>query len=317
MNASSLLFSFMLVAVIYSVRIIAYECDFKIVNTICALVLFLFIVLSLIMYYPPMGRYLGGIHPNIYGACLVAAVYFSLFIELKYIKYAIFITSFVCSLIISSRYAMLSIFFIVLFNFIVDKRLDRAVARILIVVVAFSLLSMFFMVSGDNFISDALELSSPQRGFGSGGSGRLDLYENFWGQFADGVVIGYGFRARDMYMGAHNGILNTILENGVFASLILFAAITLRAFELVKIIVADGSRSYAKYYLFGLGACLFSALFQPQLINFGDPLGVVFLLVLAAHPRPLAVSQASRAGRQRVPRISAQTSMAVRQPPAG
>ena len=173
------------------------------------------------------------------------------------------------------------------------------------------------MDSGDNFISDALELSNPNRGFGSGGSGRLDLYDKFWDQFADAVVIGYGFRARDMYMGAHNGILNTILENGIFASLILFSAIAVRMFELVKIFVADGRRSYAKFYLLGIGACLFSSIFQPQLINFGDPLGVVFLLVLAAHPRPLEISEASRAGRQRVQRMSARTGLAARQPPAG
>lgn len=297
MNINSLVFSFILFSSIISIRIISFECSSYVVNVVSFLVLMIFVILSLIMYYPPIGRSMGGMHPNSYGACLIALSYFTLFVRSVYIKYSLFCLAIICAYIVSSRYAMISIFIIILLNYIFHNKKGQFSVRVLIFSIVAIFVTVLISFLNNNIISDALELNDARRGLGSGGSGRLDIYEYFWDQFFEGAFIGYGFRARDMYVGVHNGFMNTLLENGVIATAIIFTAIILRLFELFRYYLHTSGEECTKFYFIGMIACLFAALFQPQLINFGDPLGVVFLLVLASHPRQLAARAVRRVSR--------------------
>ncbi len=74
----------------------------------------------------------------------------------------------------------------------------------------------------------ALRLEDPDRGFGSGLTGRVDAWRDSWLMFLKRPLFGTGPRTQGDYpirnwVGCHNGYLATLLEVGLFGAIPVFA----------------------------------------------------------------------------------------------
>jgi len=224
----------------------------------------------------PVDRYVGGIHPNFYGALVLCA---GMFAALGFRRLAgpIMVICFVLASLVSSRYAMVAlIIFGVIYIFRAAKvsfwlKYFGSIAGVILAVL---------LVRSDALVA-LLELNTRNRGIGSGFTGRSERWSHFWPQFYDAPILGVGFRNRDAYYGAHNGYLNVIMENGLIIGMIIIGYILYR----VTIGMVTASNKEDVCASAGILAIALGSFFQPQLINFGDAMGLSLLLFLM-HPNP-------------------------------
>lgn len=248
-----------------------------------SMVLLVFQVLAFVILGPPQYRWLGGIHPNILGGVSVACVALALFGSRRYLDLAT-IVSLAASLAVSSRYAMLCIGV----TYVLYQLLNlRSVGRLRWTVLGLLVAAVFIdvLVNGVNSqLGAAFELDDAARGLGSGLTGRDERWALFWPQLEERPLLGFGFRNRAEYEGVHNGYLTTILENGLLGAGLLFGYCLARALQEARAALlasAAGGRGASFCMLLALGV---GALFQPQLLSFGDCFGFSLLLILFSRP---------------------------------
>lgn len=134
------------------------------------------------------------------------------------------------------------------------------------------------------------DLSTADRGIGSGASGRLAAWKGTWDLFVHNPAVGVGFRAHEHLLkadtSAHNGYLATLAEIG----LIGFAAVVYlvgRALSGWWRAAHDVESTIHASVLFGLCVgYLLLALFERYLINVGNPTSLLFLLCLMRPASP-------------------------------
>lgn len=237
----------------------------------------LFTVIAFVMFGAPRERWVGGIHPNLFGYVLVIGAIISV-VYWRKLGMAIATLLLIAAVSISSRYAILSITLCIsLILFInVKKKIGApaAVAGMLLLIPVAAILIA-------PIATEVFMLDDPLRGTSSGGSGRTKLNAIFIDEMSDRVFSGYGFRNRGGYLMTHNGYLNFALETGVVVSLVFIGLALFALFKSARMALAAEQKSKVPVTVFLMlfSACL-SALFQPQLINFGDSQGVVLIVAL-------------------------------------
>lgn len=245
-----------------------------------------FICTAFIVHGKPDERWVGGIHPNIFAASALSICFFSLVGRFR-MRIAFFAVGVVTAYAVSSRYAMLGQATMALF-FIVRQSAAHPRKYVLATVVG---LAAVIVAAAWRFdvILDIFAANTVDRGIGSGLTGRLDLQENFWTELLNEGLVGYGFRQREEYAGTHNGYLNVLLENGIIAGLGVIVYSISKAIALAYSAFKHlGSVLDASVAAGFLGFCV-GAYFQPQFINFGDPMGLGILMCLVY---PLKLKQA-------------------------
>ncbi len=247
-----------------------------------SVVLLIFIIISGVLYWPPSNRWMGGIHPNNYAQPLLIFATIILintrifrFIGVPLVVFLI--------LSVSSRYALFSIVvLLMIFGFL---RIAGSRGRYSPIALAvFFILVLFLLTIGYEFgfVNDVLKLDNRSRGLTSGASGRIDLLQYFVPQLEQRPFTGFGFRQKGEYFGVHNGFLNTVLENGLIIAAMLFFLVAIKYLTWFHRIALGryGNDFASREQLTGF--CIFtmvlvSAVFQPQLINFGDIMGVMMI----------------------------------------
>lgn len=282
-NATQMLNVGLLIVAAFGVRAASQSPQFQRRLVQSSMVLLVFQVLAFVILGAPQHRWLGGIHPNILGGVSVACVALALFGSRRYLDIATVI-SLAASLAVSSRYAMLCIGV----TYLVYQLMNlRTVGRLRWTVLVLLVVAVFVdvLVNGANSqLGAAFELDDAARGLGSGFTGRDERWALFWPQLAERPLLGFGFRNRASYEEVHNGYLAIVLENGLVGAVLLFGYCLARLWQETRAAFVAGVSG-------GRGAtlCMFlalsvGALFQPQLINFGDCFGFSFLLLLFSRP---------------------------------
>ena len=138
-------------------------------------------------------------------------------------------------------------------------------------------------------------LSTIDRGFGSGASGRVTAWKETWELFVRNPVLGVGFRAHEYLLKAgsssHNGYLAALAEVGMLGFLgVLFLVV--RGLRLLWVGSREPGLGFSQSILFGLCVgYLLLALFERYLINVGNPTSLLFLVSIM-RPRAMESSAA-------------------------
>jgi hypothetical protein len=251
-----------------------------------ALVLLVFCGVALAVLGLPQGRWLGGIHPNIMGACAVALTFLALFAK-PIVRDCSAIVALGVAALVSSRYALVCCAALYLSNMLLLPGRYGWYAKAAVAGAILFVVGSLVLDGGAGVVGGVLALETESRGLGSGLSGRDVLLGNFVGQFLEQPVFGYGFRLRENYTGVHNGFLNLCLEVGLVAFLCFLVFIAGRIVLLWSIYRSGDTEDRARSanLLSGVLAIFVGASVQPQILSFGDPFGLMVLIVLFSAPR--------------------------------
>jgi O-antigen ligase len=272
-----------LLSLAFSIRIMSFSPRFFKATIAASITCVAFLIAAQIMHGPPIGRYLGGIHPNIYSASAIAAVALALFAPRPFFE-ATTAIALTCALLVSSRYGVVCVALIyILFNAI-NLSTAGPIRIALMMIVCLALMGDLMANGGDSYIGSAMEIDDTSRGAGSGLSGRDKHWASFLPQFEKHMFSGFGFRNRAAYLGAHNGYLNVLLENGVIGAFLLLIYYVIRLKELAYEAIAYRLNGARGRVLSSMLAVLFAAMLQPQLFSFGDAFGLLSLTLLFMRP---------------------------------
>ncbi|WP_082053943.1 O-antigen ligase family protein [Methyloterricola oryzae] len=139
-----------------------------------------------------------------------------------------------------------------------------------------------------------LELHDKHRGIDSGGSGRLEVWQETWQLFVENPIFGVGFRAHEARLklgtSAHNGYLALLAEIGIFGFLSIIILVISGVYKLWRCCRRDPKLSYNYSILIGISVSyLFLAIFERFLINSGNPTSLLFMVAVF-----LGMSQSKR-----------------------
>jgi O-antigen ligase len=238
-----------------------------------------FIALAYALKGPPIDRWLGGIHPNVFAAACVGLVALSFFGPRWWTDLALII-SLAASNGVSSRYAMLVSILIYCFVWMFNLRQIGKFRLGVLFLLPVGLLLELIIRHDQSILSDVFKLHDASRGLSSGVSGRDGHWKYFLPQFFERPLIGYGFRNRSVYSGAHNGFLDIILQMGLIGSTSFFMFWAFRLQSLFKEALMSPSGAMRGRFFSILLALSIGAQLQPQFINFGDPFGIIVMLCL-------------------------------------
>lgn len=235
-----------------------------------------FQTLSLIVLGFPENRWVGGIHPNLFGTAVLSAFILLQFGSGKIVN-ILKAVSVTVAIVISSRYSLLGSFIAQLVFYITYNRIQYKTAM-------YAAAAVVVVIIFADQLTDVFALDDPDRGFGSGFTGRQDAWsiafnsiaENPWG-------IGYKRDPDPTFGAGHNGYLKIILEFGVFGGSVLILSLLMlvgrtliRPYKIEELEL----RRFASARASGLVAFAIAAFFQPQILNVGDPFGITFLILL-------------------------------------
>lgn len=243
--------------------------------------LIFFATFCFLIYGTPTDRWVGGIHPNIFGAVLVAAASFSLF-QKPIVRDAIFLIALIAAVLVSSRYAILSIVLIYMVYWMLNFRKINWLRLAILLFCVAALLIDFLYRAETGMVARFLLLNDPLRGVGSGVSGRDDNWSMFMPQLMDRPFFGYGYRNKLAYFYPHNGFLDLILQLGIVGSALFFYIVLDRLIELFREALSHPNvKDRGKILSIFIGTIVASQ-FQPQFISFGDAFGITTLFCIFA-----------------------------------
>jgi hypothetical protein len=243
-----------------------------------------FILAAFLIHGWPDDRMVGGIHPNNFAATAFAAMVLGCISGGKK-RWLGMILSFSVAIIVSSRYVLLSSTAFVFAYAILSPRRIRGGFPLLLLGLCISAAMIIF---GLDVIEHVFAVNDPNRGFGSGLTGRMDMWQLGMLDVANNPFFGVGFRAKGEasgIAGAHNAFLSLAVQVGVIvAPLLLFAVLSIsvvtmlrcRAGFFVDIQVNSMARSVGPAIL----AILIGAFFETQIFNLGDSFGILLILCL-------------------------------------
>jgi O-antigen ligase len=255
-----------------------------------AAVFFAFGVSAIALFGWPKDRFLGPIHPNLFGSVMLSAFIFSQFREGAFFL-LVRITCFVLAASVSTRFALIGS---LLALFVFEITLNPFNWKLLLL----SVLAVACFVVFNQQIVAILALDDPARGVNSGFTGR----DVDWFTALDAIAdnpFGMGFKRPPFDTAGHNGYLKILLEFGIIGGGLMIAAvvsIVLRALFEASVGFREDIRlrRLASARAGGLVALTFATFFQPQMLNLGDVHGISFMLLLFRPGRALAGSMRLR-----------------------
>lgn len=267
---------FLVAAVSLSVLWTMAPADLEMCMLGAAVILCSFGITALAISGIPEARDVGGLHKNAFATPLFAAFILSQF-RPGLLGFAVRVLCAAMVALVSSRFALVgSALAMVLYEFTLEPLSRR---NLLVLILA--------LVAGIVFwpqIADIMALDDPTRGFGSGATGREEIWSDAFAAITDDP-FGIGFKRTIGNEAGHNGYLKTLVEFGVIGGgLIIFffaCSVFAAAFDAAILSGATGQqRRFACARFGGMVALSFAAFFQPQLFNLGDAFGMSLLFFL-------------------------------------
>ena len=250
--------------------------DQAICFTGAAVLICLFGVSALVVHGLPNGRDLGGIHPNTVGASMLSGFVLSQFRT----GFLTVVTRVLCLLIaglVSSRFSLIGSTIAFVICELIEKPVNPKLAAVVVAGV------VIFALFGHQII-EVLALDDPARNLDSGISGRDESWASAFKMITE-APQGAGFKRSDNMDAGHNGYLKMYVELGIFGGtmviLALFGAFGLAIGRAARVPPSHARlRRIAAARAAGIGAYMFATFFEPQMFNFGDTHGVMFMLLL-------------------------------------
>jgi len=219
-----------------------------------------------------------GIHPNLWGLHAFSIIASALFIPKRWLRWSIWLVCLYMQYLVSSRGALLgglAIIFMQSFTFLRQRKQVSLTGLILAIFLIVLILSVFlmpqvpFLQSLHNFIFyDVLQMDAPNRGLGSGGTGRMEWNIMALKLWAENPVFGIGYGNS---ISVHNGFLLLLAETGI-VGLSIFLYLVMRA-------MLNGKSMFSDRYLMGIIGYLAILLTYNRGFNVYAP-GIIFLFSL-------------------------------------
>jgi len=238
-----------------------------------------------LVFGAPHLRYYGLIHPNAYGGVALSAAACIVLSEKKWLWLGQLV-ALAGAISIDSRFAILGILLIAGAQHTISAVAIRSRAwGVRLRVGLLAVLALYF--ASDMY--DIFAVSDLHRGLGSGISGRSDLWQAGI-EYIREDPLGYGFKNSYSFSSGHNGWLNLAIQFGLLPAIVIGSMFILqmlnmwnefRAQHTNRHPGAHGTSQLEMNLLICFGALLAGGFFQPQMMNFGDSIGVLFLLIIS------------------------------------
>lgn len=247
------------------------------------------------------GRFVGWIPANDYAKlAMVAAVFCAFGSRFSILLGAV--AAYGIILISQSRGTLLflTIFYVGLIVFGRGFTKRRMVALVLIVVFG-SFAFIADELTGRAVISGVLDnvllINDPDRGLGSGLTGRSDFFSAALSAWSESPLFGYGLRTRENFLtgvagpavNGHSGYLNMLLDVGLVGAVLLMASVLAnclrRLYLLQKTNRNFGSSEEVRVQRVTLALTISGLvlwIIEPVYINVGSPFSILMLLCMAA-----------------------------------
>jgi hypothetical protein len=244
--------------------------------SVASVILCMFGISAIAILGLPEGRSVGDIHPNLFATPLLAGFILSQF-RAGIIGIAVRILCFSMVALVSSRFALIGCTLALVTHELTFKSLSPRTLALLILA----------LVAGLAFwpqLAGILALDDPTRDLSSGFSGR----DAYWEAALAAIVkypFGMGFKRTIVDESGHNGYLKMLVEFGIVGGgliiLSMGCAVVMAGVEAIRSSGQDRQlRRFACARFGGLVALAFGVFFQPQLLNFGDAMGITILFLL-------------------------------------
>lgn len=246
--------------------------------------IFTSLLFQLILYGIDVGRWVGNFRPVNF-ASIGFFIGFLGFFGSKNFFLRIFIPliCFIFTSIVIARGILITGFIFFIIYLLINSYFNRWLKSLIVYFSLFGiLLSLAVIIFVPNafiyldILFDYLDITDPNRGFGSGFTGRTEKWKLSYEIFKSNPIFGIGY---GLNSDSHSGFLQLLSEMGLFG---LFSYLVL----IIKAIYNAFSSLNQKYshtvncaFSF-LISFQFYALIERQLINFGYPQGIIFLLVI-------------------------------------
>lgn len=250
-------------------------------------------------------RWVGLIHPNHYARyAYVALILHS--ILTKRVSLFIFLPCLMATYMVSARTVMVGMILFYLgyifcahYNALTSRIQQvtnlRIIATFLISFpIAIAIISLF--IDGDRvieIISNDLAIFDPDRGVGSGFTGRSESWNRFFDAVDQFIFVGYGFRSsRYALHTVHSGVLSYFMDFGLILGSILLIAIVARAVYLIWLgFKYDEQRALISGL--AISTTLIIQCFEPDNFNIGF-IGSFFFMLILAYVIPVHLQHSKR-----------------------
>tara|TARA_R110000868_G_scaffold29049_2_gene108028 strand:+ start:14196 stop:15341 length:1146 start_codon:yes stop_codon:yes gene_type:complete len=272
----STLYSLIFGTVAYAITVIrlrpdAWERVFKCLSAASLAMLFVFVMVK-----DREGRWYGAVHPNFLGGWLIVQASLIQVWRGK-IKWLGTAALLVIVILVDSRFSFLAIL-ILIFSTELLRRLNSP-SRLMI----FGLVCGLALLIVGGYIWSIL-IGEGARSAAGGISGRTERWETAFSRIAEHPFFGTGFRtSREEFLTAHSGIITLWEELGIFGAVGFLSLFFSRMAMLFRLSMTSGDMATRRLAIVFLGTLLAYTsplVFQPNYMNFGDPIGILILLYL-------------------------------------
>jgi len=239
---------------------------------------------------PDLGRRFGGVvHPNYWGLVCLSIFCLAALIKNLLFRSAIQLVSIAIIFASQSRSALLSVLAAsCVFGYFCFRsaRISKDIKLLLMVGIVTGTMVAFATAKEqiyDEFAS-AFRINDPYRGVGSGFSGRTALWRAGMDVLAAHPWFGVGAHMESNFISvggitqAHNGYINTLVQFGTIGSGLFFGFFILSFWRLLCL-----ARTSAPGASVGVALVIgyaVEAIFEPKLLNIGNPVSIVVLMFL-------------------------------------
>lgn len=272
----SALYSLIFMVVAYAIHIIrlspnTWETVLRRLSVVSLTMLILFVMIK-----HREGRWYGAVHPNFMGGWIIVQASLIQVWRGK-IKWLGLAALLLLAILVDSRFSFLAMLILIVSTEVL-RRLHSP-TRLMI----FGLICGLALLIAGGYIWSILIGEGARSAFGDI-SGRTERWSTAFLRIQDHPYFGYGFRtSRAEFQTAHSGIITLWEELGISGAVGYLALLASRMATLFRLSMnADNiaTRRLSIVFLGTLLAYMSPLLFQPNYLNFGDPIGILILLYL-------------------------------------
>jgi len=250
---------------------------------------------AILLHGLPQNRWIGGIQPNQFSGFALAGM-LALFFQGAKTRIIAYILALSCVLLVNSRGGILAVldFGVCYAAFmLIGHRTTKQV-----IVIAFIFSAAFFVLAGflDTIwetVVSVTKIYDPDRGLGSGLTGRSRDWSILFAMIAERPFTGYGFRTeRGLSLLIHNAYIKLFLQVGFIAGITFILVILIQAYRMavngIRLAKIDKEKANT-FCVIASGVIMITinGFLESIMINIGFPLPIMFLFLLTAPIQPL------------------------------
>ena len=251
-------------------------------------ILFTLMAAAVLFHGMPKNRWIGGINPNQFAGLALTAMVVLFFQSVK-IRVIAVLFALSSVLLVNSRGGLLAVFDFVLFYIFLSLIGRRTLNQLFVLISFISLIFLSLAVFGDEIWAQVVSITKmydPNRGFGSGLTGRSQNWDVILNMISERPFVGYGFRTENvMTLLIHNAYLKLFLQVGLFSGVIFVLLSIIQGWRMASLCIryAPTDENTANIYRVIASAIfmiMVNGLLESVMINIGFPLPILFLFFL-------------------------------------